>query len=53
MRTPLTDGIGAEANLASPSFVERMIWTPVTFALAASLWRAARDPSIAPFSSRK
>jgi hypothetical protein len=34
--------LGAAMNLASPSFVERMIWTPVTAALAVLLWRAAK-----------
>ncbi|MDQ0851411.1 hypothetical protein QFZ65_003349 [Arthrobacter sp. B3I9] len=34
--------MGAAVNLASPSIVERMIWTPVTAALAVLLWRAAK-----------
>jgi hypothetical protein len=34
--------VGAAMNLASPSFVERMVWTPVTAALAVLLWRAAK-----------
>jgi len=34
--------VGAAMNLASPSLVERMIWTPVTAALAVLLWRAAK-----------
>jgi hypothetical protein len=38
--------IGAVMNLASPSFVERMLWTPVTVALVAALWRAARHDSL-------
>jgi hypothetical protein len=33
-------GAGAVMNLASPSLVERLIWTPVTVALAVTLWRA-------------
>ncbi|PRY68594.1 hypothetical protein B0I08_104297 [Glaciihabitans tibetensis] len=45
--TPLM-AVGALMNLASPSFVERMLWTPVTVALAAALWRAARDSSLVP-----
>lgn len=39
--------LGAVVNLASPSIVERMIWTPVTVVLAAAVWRAARHPSLA------
>jgi hypothetical protein len=35
---------GAVLNLASPSLVERLIWTPVTVALAVTLWRSAREP---------
>jgi hypothetical protein len=34
--------VGAVMNLASPSLVERMVWTPVTAALAVLLWRAAK-----------
>lgn len=34
--------IGAAANLASPSLVERMIWTPVTAGLGVLLWKAAK-----------
>ncbi|WP_306912944.1 MULTISPECIES: hypothetical protein [unclassified Arthrobacter] len=30
--------VGALMNLASPSLVERMIWTPVTVALGLLLW---------------
>jgi hypothetical protein len=40
--------VGALVNLASPSLPERMIWTPVTVALAISLWRAARHSSLKP-----
>jgi hypothetical protein len=40
--------IGAVMNVASPSFVERIIWTPVTVALAVALWRAARHASLSP-----
>lgn len=32
---------GALLNLASPSFPERMVWTPISAALAVSLWRLA------------
>jgi len=35
-------GVGALLNLASPSFIERIIWTPVTIALVAALGREAR-----------
>ena len=42
--------IGAVMNLASPSFVERMLWTPVTIALVVTLWRAARHDSLASVS---
>jgi hypothetical protein len=39
--------VGAVMNLASPSLVERMIWTPVTAALAVLLWKAAKSDVIA------
>jgi hypothetical protein len=39
--------VGAVANVASRSLIERMLWTPVTVALAILLWRAARHPSLA------
>lgn len=35
--------LGAGMNLASPSLIERMIWTPVTAALAGLLWRTAKS----------
>jgi len=35
-------------NIASTSFVERIIWAPVTIALMIALWNAARDESSAP-----
>ncbi|MCU1632549.1 MAG: hypothetical protein JWM61_1201 [Micrococcaceae bacterium] len=38
--------IGALMNLASTSFVERMLWVPVTVALVIALWRAARHDSL-------
>jgi hypothetical protein len=41
---------GSVLNLASPSLVERMIWTPVTVALAITLWHAARDASLSKAS---
>lgn len=34
--------IGAVLNIASPSFIERIIWVPVTILLVITLWRAAR-----------
>ncbi|MBP2217000.1 hypothetical protein [Arthrobacter sp. CAN_C5] len=34
--------VGAITNIASPSFVERITWTPVTILLVIALWRAAR-----------
>ena len=37
-------------NIASPSFVERIIWVPVTIALVITLWRAARNGAIKPVS---
>lgn len=40
-------------NIASTSFIERIIWAPVTIALMISLWKAARDKSIAPLSPRQ
>ena len=39
--------IGAMLNVASPSFLERIIWAPVTVALLIALWQAARDSSLA------
>ncbi|HYI34328.1 MAG TPA: hypothetical protein VEX88_12775 [Glaciibacter sp.] len=39
--------VGAVMNLASPSLVERLIWTPVTIVLVVALWRASRHESIA------
>jgi len=39
--------VGAVMNLATPSLVERMLWTPVTVALVLALWRAARHDSLA------
>ena len=33
-------------NIASTSFVERIIWAPVTIALVIALWHAARHESI-------
>jgi hypothetical protein len=38
---------GTLLNIASPSFIERIIWAPVTVALVISLWHAARDASLA------
>lgn len=38
--------VGAVVNIASPSFVERIIWAPVTIALTVALWNAARHPSL-------
>jgi hypothetical protein len=38
--------IAAVMNLASPSFIERMLWTPVTVALVVALWHAARHESL-------
>jgi hypothetical protein len=37
---------GALLNIASPSFVERILWAPVSIALAILLWNAARDASL-------
>jgi hypothetical protein len=39
--------VGTLMNLASPSFVERMIWTPVTAGLTLLLWKAAKSGVIA------
>ncbi|KAB7744113.1 hypothetical protein GA707_11730 [Nostocoides sp. F2B08] len=36
-------GVGAVMNAVSPSRPERLFWTPVAAAMAASLWRLARD----------
>ncbi len=35
--------IGAVLNIASPSFIERIIWVPVTVVLVIALWHAARQ----------
>jgi hypothetical protein len=35
--------VGSVLNLASPSLLEQMLWTPVTVVLAVSLWRTARE----------
>ncbi len=35
-------GAGVLVNLASPSLPERMVWVPVSAAVAALAWRAAR-----------
>ncbi|MCU1442985.1 MAG: hypothetical protein JWQ59_1135 [Cryobacterium sp.] len=42
--------IGTMMNIASPSFIERIIWTPVTIALVVTLWRAARHDSLSSLS---
>lgn len=34
--------VGAVLNIASPSFIERIIWVPVTILLVITLWRTAR-----------
>jgi len=39
-------------NIASTSFVERIIWAPVTIALVIALWNAARHESITPPAHR-
>ncbi|MET3920042.1 hypothetical protein [Arthrobacter sp. UYEF20] len=43
--------VGAVMNLASPSLVERMIWTPVTVGLGVLLWKAARHGALRQGSS--
>ena len=35
--------LGVLANAASPSMVEKLIWTPVTLVLTFLLWRASRE----------
>lgn len=40
-------------NIASTSFVERIIWAPVTIALLITLWQAARHETIRPQSRRE
>lgn len=42
--------IGTVVNVASPSFLERIVWTPVTIALVIALWRAARHASLSNVS---
>ncbi len=46
-------GVGTVLNAASPSHLERLLWTPVTAALVVALWLAARHHSIAPASSTR
>ncbi len=36
-------GVGAMVNLASPSLPERLLWVPVTAALAVAAWHEARS----------
>jgi len=40
-------------NIASTSFIERIIWAPVTIALLITLFRAARHETIRPPSRRQ
>ena len=42
--------VGAVMNIATPSFVERMLWAPVTIALVIALWLASRHASLSPGS---
>lgn len=42
--------LGTVMNVASPSFLERIVWTPVTVALVVALWRAARHASLSNVS---
>ena len=44
-------GVGTVLNAASPSLLERLLWTPVTAALVVALWLAARHHSISTVSS--
>ena len=41
-------GVGSAMNLASPSVLERVLWTPVTVALVLLLWRASRTVDLSP-----
>lgn len=38
--------VGVIMNIASTSFVERMLWVPVSVALVIASWRAARHASL-------
>lgn len=38
--------VGTAMNLASPSLVERALWSPVAGALAVLLWRTRRDADV-------
>jgi hypothetical protein len=40
--------VGTMVNIASPSFIERIIWTPMTVARVVALWHAARHDSLVP-----
>ena len=42
--------VGAVMNMATPSFVERMLWAPVTIGLVVALWLASRHASLSPGS---
>src|SRR5690554_4724068 len=45
--------LGAVMNIASPSFIERIIWAPVTVVLVIALWNAARHESLSPAAKPK
>jgi hypothetical protein len=45
--------LGAVMNIASPSFIERIIWAPVTVVLMIALWNAARHQSLSPATKPK
>jgi hypothetical protein len=47
----LVSSLGAVANLASPSLPERLVWVPVTTAVAALAWRAARADHAEPLTA--
>ena len=47
----LVSTLGAVVNLASPSLPERLVWVPVTTAVAALEWRAVRADRTEPVTS--
>ena len=47
----LASTLGVAANLASPSLPERLVWVPVTTAIAALAWRAVRTDRAEPVTA--
>ncbi len=47
----LVSTLGAVVNLASPSLPERLVWVPVTSAVAVLAWRAVRADATEPVTA--